>query len=197
MTKRCFALFDTPVGRCGIAWGDGRIAMLRLPEADDATMRIRIGKHFPDAEEAAPNELARQAIAAIAALLAGDAADLESIPLDMRDVPPFHRRVYEAARAIPPGTTVSYGEVARRLEAPRAARAVGQALGHNPFAIIVPCHRIVASSGKLGGFTATGGLATKLRLLALEGAPGAADPDDPFAAVRGKSARHRPATSGR
>ncbi len=88
----------------------------------------------------------------------------------MDGVPPFHRRVYRVARKIPPGATLSYGEIAARLGAPRSARAVGQALGRNPFAILVPCHRVVAAGGKLGGFSANGGVATKLRLLAIEGA---------------------------
>ena len=85
-------------------------------------------------------------------------------------MPPFHRRVYEVARTIPPGATLSYGEIATRLGAPGSARAVGQALGRNPFAIVVPCHRVLAAGGKLGGFSANGGVTTKLRLLSIEGA---------------------------
>jgi methylated-DNA-[protein]-cysteine S-methyltransferase len=104
------------------------------------------------------------------ALLRGEARDLSAIALDMDGLPSFQRRVYEAARAIPPGETLSYGEVAARLGAPGSARAVGQALGRNPFAIVVPCHRVLAAGGKAGGFSANGGVATKLRLLALEGA---------------------------
>ena len=83
-------------------------------------------------------------------------------------MPPFHRRVYEVTRTIAPGVTRSYGEIAARLGAPRSARAVGQALGRNPFAILVPCHRVLAAGGKPGGFSANGGVATKLRLLAIE-----------------------------
>jgi methylated-DNA-[protein]-cysteine S-methyltransferase len=91
------------------------------------------------------------------------------IALDMDGVPPFHRQVYEAARDRA-GTTLSYGEIATRIGAPGSARAVGQALGRNPFPIVVPCHRVLAAGGKTGGFTATGGVDTKLRMLALEGA---------------------------
>jgi methylated-DNA-[protein]-cysteine S-methyltransferase len=98
------------------------------------------------------------------------------VALDMEGVPPFHRRVYEIARTIPPGATLSYGDVAARLDAPGAARAVGQALGRNPFALVVPCHRVLAARGKAGGFSARGGVATKLRLLALEGARPADQP---------------------
>jgi methylated-DNA-[protein]-cysteine S-methyltransferase len=89
----------------------------------------------------------------------------------MTHVPDFHRRVYDVARRIQPGSTMSYGEIATQLGTPRDARAVGQALGQNPFPIVVPCHRVVAAGGKLGGFSAPGGVTTKLRLLAIEGAP--------------------------
>src|SRR5207245_8475160 len=99
-----------------------------------------------------------------------EARDLSVIVLDMERVSPFHRRVYEAARAIPAGATLSYGDVATRLGAPGAARAVGQALGRNPFAIVVPCHRVLAAGGKVGGFSANGGITAKLRLLSIEGA---------------------------
>jgi methylated-DNA-[protein]-cysteine S-methyltransferase len=116
------------------------------------------------------------------------------VALDMEGVPPFHRRVYEAARQVPPGQTLSYGEIAARAGSPGSARAVGQALGRNPFAILVPCHRVLAANGKLGGFSANGGVDTKRRMLAIEGAkpagsrePFALDPGlayDPKAAVR-------------
>jgi methylated-DNA-[protein]-cysteine S-methyltransferase len=105
------------------------------------------------------------------ALLDGDRRDLIDIPLDFDDsVPEFHRRVYEVARTIGPGRTLSYGEIAARVGEPDAARAVGQALGRNPIPIIVPCHRVLAANGGTGGFSAPGGTATKLQLLAIEGA---------------------------
>lgn len=104
------------------------------------------------------------------ALLRGKVSDLADVGLDWQGVPPFHQRVYALARTIPPGTTLSYGEVASRIGAPGAARAVGQALRRNPFPIVVPCHRVVAANGKMGGFTAEGGIATKRRMLAIEGA---------------------------
>ncbi|HKT16850.1 MAG TPA: methylated-DNA--[protein]-cysteine S-methyltransferase [Stellaceae bacterium] len=169
LSAHAFALFDAPIGRCAIVWSARGIAGLLLPEAREAELRARLTKLFPEAREMAPPPAIEAAIAAIDLLLAGKPSDLAAIALDLTGVPPFHRRVYEAARAIPPGATLSYGEVAARAGAPGAARAVGQALRRNPFAIIVPCHRILAAGGKLGGFTANGGLATKLRLLALEG----------------------------
>jgi methylated-DNA-[protein]-cysteine S-methyltransferase len=101
--------------------------------------------------------------------LRGEPGDLSSIPLDMDLVPAFHRRVYEAARSIPRGATMTYGALAAQAGAAGSARAVGQALARNPFAIIVPCHRVVAVSGRIGGFSANGGTTTKLRLLAIEG----------------------------
>ena len=177
MTATAFALFDTPIGRCGIAWGAGGIAGLQLPEANERATRARLQQRFPGVREAEPPPPLRRALAAIAALLRGEARDLSALTLDLTGVPPFHRRVYEAARTIPPGTTLSYGEIATRIGAPGSARAVGQALGRNPFPIIVPCHRVLAAAGRPGGFSAHGGVATKLKLLAIEGAPGNAEFD--------------------
>jgi methylated-DNA-[protein]-cysteine S-methyltransferase len=170
MAEIGFRLFDTPIGACGIAWGGRGVVGVQLPEgAADAT-RARLVRRFPEAREEAPPPGVRRAIHGIAALLRGEPRDLGDVALDMEGVPPFQRRVYEAARAIPPGETLSYGEIAARLGAPGAARAVGQALGRNPFAILVPCHRVLAAGGRSGGFSAKGGVGTKLSMLALEGA---------------------------
>ena len=171
MTASGFALFDTAIGRCGIAWGERGIAGVQLPEAGEPETRARMLHRFPSAGEAAPPAEVRQAIERMASLLRGEASDLSAIALDMDGVPEFHRRVYEAARAIPPGNTLSYGDIAKRVGAPGAARAVGQALGRNPFPIVVPCHRVLAAGGKIGGFSAQGGVETKQRMLSIEGAP--------------------------
>jgi methylated-DNA-[protein]-cysteine S-methyltransferase len=112
--------------------------------------------------------LVAAAIVRIQALLAGTRDDLADLPLELEGVPEFHRRVYAVARAIPPGEVLTYGEVARRLGEPGAARAVGQALGKNPFAPVVPCHRVLAAGGRSGGFSAEGGADTKLRMLEIE-----------------------------
>ena len=165
-----FALFDTAIGRCGIAWGGHGVAGVQLPEAGEPETRARMLQRFPAAGEATPPPEVQGVIDRIVALLRGEASDLSSIPLDMDQVPAFHRRVYEVARGIPPGMTLSYGEIAARAGAPGAARAVGQAMGRNPFPIVVPCHRVLASGGKIGGFSAQGGIATKRRMLAIEGA---------------------------
>jgi methylated-DNA-[protein]-cysteine S-methyltransferase len=166
-----FSLFDTPVGPCGIAWGPGGIVGLQLPEEDAAATRARLASRHPGLSEVVPPASVKRAIAAILALLAGKGGDLSEIALDLSSVPDFHRRVYELARAIPPGKTRSYGELATELGKPGAARAVGQAMGKNPFPIVVPCHRVLAAGGKIGGFSATGSADTKRQLLGIEGAP--------------------------
>jgi methylated-DNA-[protein]-cysteine S-methyltransferase len=165
----CFALFDTEIGACGVAWGACGIRGVQLPEANAQMTRARLRQRFLEAREAPPNAAAKRALEGIISLLRGERIDLSALPLDMRFVPPFHRRVYEAARKIAPGTTTTYGELAGQIGAQAAARAVGQALARNPFALIVPCHRVIAANGQMGGFSANGGKATKRRLLAIEG----------------------------
>jgi O-6-methylguanine DNA methyltransferase len=161
-------LFDTAVGRCGIVWGERGLLCVQLPETRVSATRARLLKLFPEAEELPPPAVVQRAIDRIVTLLRGESTDLSQIALDMTSCPPFHQRVYELARTIPPGTTLSYGQVAAKLGSPGSARAVGQALGRNPFAIVVPCHRVLAAGGKLGGFSAPGGGATKLKMLRIE-----------------------------
>ncbi len=170
MTTPGFTLFDTVIGRCGIMWGARGIVAVQLPEVSESKTRARLRERCPDARESPPPSAVQRAVDGIVALLRGETPDLSAIPLDMDHVPSFHRRVYEAARAIQPGATLSYGDVAARVGAPGAARAVGQALKRNPFAIVVPCHRVLAAGTKVGGFSADGGITTKLRLLSIEGA---------------------------
>jgi len=170
MTLRGFALFHTAIGVCGLAWSDGGVISVQLPEHTENETCARLAKRAAGAHEMPPPPQVQRAIDAIVSLLDGEPTDLSFIPLDMDGVPDFHRRVYEVARTIPPGSTLSYGEIATRLGDPGSARAVGQALGRNPFVLIVPCHRILAARGRTGGFSAHGGTATKLTLLAIEGA---------------------------
>jgi O-6-methylguanine DNA methyltransferase len=165
-----FSVFDTAIGRCGIAWSGKGIVCVQLPESRDLDTRARLLRTCPEAREAAPPPDVRRAIDGIVALLRGEASDLSTVALDMDGVASFPRRVYEITRTIRPGATLSYGEVAARLGDPGSARAVGRALGQNPFPIVVPCHRVVAAGGKAGGFSGSGGVATKLRILAIEGA---------------------------
>lgn len=165
-------LFDTAIGCCGIAWSERGVVGVQLPEADASATQALLGRRFPGAGPRSPPPEVMEAIAAITALLRGEHDDMPSIVLDWCGVPPFERSVYEAARRIAAGSTLTYGELARQLGAPGAARAVGQALGRNPYAPVVPCHRVLAAGGRPGGFSAHGGLATKLRLLEIEEAPG-------------------------
>lgn len=171
-----FALFDTEVGRCAVVWGGGGIVGLRLPDSDEAALRERLAQRWPQAREAVPPRAVQQAIDAIVALLHGEPRDLLDVTLDMSRVADFERRVYDIARRIAPGRVRTYGDIAAQLGDPALARAVGQALGRNPFPIVVPCHRVLAAGGKAGGFSAPGGLNTKLRLLTLERARLSAEP---------------------
>lgn len=163
-----FAWFDTPIGACAIAWGEAGVRGLMLPGADRAHTLASLRRRHPRVHEGAPTPAIAAAIAQLQALLAGQPVSLQAIVLDMDGVPAFHRRVYEAARRVVPGCTCTYGELAEALGEPGAARAVGQALGANPFAIIVPCHRVLAAGGRSGGFSAPGGVDTKRRLLEIE-----------------------------
>lgn len=163
-----FCLFDTAIGACGIAWTADALAAVQLPEADADGTRARLLRYTGDAPEGAPPPFVQAAIVRVQALLQGGRDDLADLPLEMAEVPEFHRRVYEITRAIPPGEVLTYGEVARKLGEPGASRAVGQALGKNPFAPVIPCHRVLAAGGRSGGFSAEGGADTKLRMLEIE-----------------------------
>jgi methylated-DNA-[protein]-cysteine S-methyltransferase len=163
-----YAFFDTAIGACAIVWGEAGIRGLMLPGADRARTLAGLRRRHPQAHDAEPTPAIAAAVRRLQALLDGGADDLADIGLDMDGVPPFHRRVYEAARRIGPGRTCSYGELAEALGEPGAARSVGQALGANPFALIVPCHRVLAAGGASGGFSAPGGVDTKRRLLQIE-----------------------------
>ena len=164
-----FCLFDTPIGACAIAWTADAIAGVLLPQDEgEPRTRNRMQSQFAAVHETAPPAWIHAVILRIRQLLEGHPDSLSDVPLDMSGVPQFNQRVYAVARAIPPGQTLSYGEVAARLGERGAARAVGQALGSNPFAPVVPCHRILAAGKRSGGFSAGGGVATKLRMLQIE-----------------------------
>ncbi len=156
--------FQTALGTCGVRWSELGITQVLLPPArGPAAGNSELGD--------VPASIA-EAIAGIAALLSGERRDLRSVVLDERALDELDQRVYAATREIGPGETASYGEIARALGAPQEARAVGAALGRNPFPVVVPCHRVLAASGALHGFSAPGGLRTKRRMLEIEGAPG-------------------------
>jgi len=159
--------FDTALGTCAVRWTEAGIASVRLPSLRTASLP-RLDERTP-----APAGV-REAIAGIIAVLGGERRDLRSVRLDERGIDPLRRAVYAATRTIPAGSVATYGEIARKIgrSDPEAARAVGAALAGNPYPIVVPCHRVVGANGKLTGFSAPGGIATKRRLLELEGAPG-------------------------
>ncbi len=162
------ALFDTHIGRCGIAWGPRGIGAFQLPEPSDARTLHRLYRGAAALPQAEPPPEVQTTLERIVALLQGKPIDLRDVALNFDGIPPFHQRVYEVAREILAGQTRTYGDVATQLGDPGASRAVGQALGANPFAIIVPCHRVLAAGGRSGGFSAGGGVSTKLRILLIE-----------------------------
>jgi methylated-DNA-[protein]-cysteine S-methyltransferase len=166
MTHYC--VFDTAIGPCGMAWSERGLRRLQLPEPDRGATERRLNKDAVRATGAAPAEI-DQLIADIQGYMTGRSVDFAGVAIDLTSVEPFECGVYAAARAVPWGHTVSYGELARRIDSPGAARAVGRALARNPVPVVVPCHRILAKGHRIGGFSAPGGTFTKERLLALEG----------------------------
>ena len=178
MKAEGFALFPTVLGPCGVAWSAQGLLAAQLPDPDTAALRNRLRRRAPGAPELPPPDWVQQAIDGIAALFRGEAVDLSRVPLDLRGVPAPDARVYDIVRRIGCGSTLSYGQVARQLgDDPLLPRAVGRALARNPFAPVVPCHRVLGADGRAGGFSARGGLQTKLRLLEIEGASPTGEPD--------------------
>lgn len=165
-----FAIFDTAIGPCGIVWNARGLTGVQLPKKDEAATRARVQQRFPSAVEAPPSPLAQEAIDGVTALLRGEARDLSTIAIDNARTPDFNAKVYAITRTVPPGQTITYGEIALQLGDKLLARDVGQALGENPCPIVMPCHRVLAANGKPGGFSASGGVVTKLKLLSIEGA---------------------------
>lgn len=170
MSSFSYTVFDTPIGHCALVWHEAGLVGVQLPEGSAAATAQRACQRFVGAIRRAPPPEVQRAVDAIGVLLRGGGDGLSAIRLDLSGQGPFCRRVYELARAIPAGETVTYGELAARAGEPGAARAVGQAMARNPFPLIVPCHRVMAAHGGAGGFSARGGVATKFRLLRIEGA---------------------------
>jgi methylated-DNA-[protein]-cysteine S-methyltransferase len=170
MSGRGYTVFDTAVGRCGIAWGELGVLGVQLPEAREIETRRRLFQLFPDARELRPPAEIQSAIDGIAVLLRGKAADFSEVRLDMTAIRPFDGRVYDFTRTIPRGETLTYGEVASRLRASGATHSVAQALSRNPFMVIVPCHRVLEAGGYADKISPNGGSISKRRLLSIEGA---------------------------
>lgn len=165
-----FSIFDTAIGSCGIVWSARGIAGVQVHNGNEHSTRASLLRRFAGAQEATPSAEVRRALDGVVALLRGEKSDLSNVTIDVDELPEFNRRVYDVARTIPPGLTMTYGEIAERLGDRLLARDVGQALGQNPVPLIVPCHRVLAAGGKTGGFSAPGGVVSKLRLLTIEGA---------------------------
>jgi methylated-DNA-[protein]-cysteine S-methyltransferase len=186
-----YALFATAIGECALAWSDVGLTNVWLPEERPGALRRKLAHRLAPVTEGEPPAVVAEAIDAITRLLAGARVELDHVALDLAAIDAFRRRVYAVARTIGAGRVLSYGEVARLVGSDATARAVGQALGANPFPIVVPCHRVVAAAGALGGFSAPGGVAAKRRLLAIEdaradGPPGLFDgPEAPTPESRG------------
>ncbi|MBR0698137.1 methylated-DNA--[protein]-cysteine S-methyltransferase [Bradyrhizobium lablabi] len=170
MTGQHFAIFETAIGPCGVVWGPRGVTGVQLPMSDEEKTRKRILQRNDDVTEASPPAEVQHAIDGMIELLAGKPNDLADIVLDLGGVPEFNRGVYDIARKIPPGKTMTYGEIAKQLGGLEFSRDVGQALGRNPCPIVVPCHRVLAAGNKPGGFSANGGVVTKLKMLEIEGA---------------------------
>jgi len=168
MTTQNFAIFETALGPCGIVWTSRGIAGVDLPAGSEEKTRARLLKRFPEAQEATPSAVIQKIIDEVVALVAGEKIDFSHVVLDHAPLPDFSKRVYEIVRTIPIGHTLTYGDIAKKLGDVSLAREVGQAMGKNPTPIIMPCHRVVAASGKTGGFSAPGGVDTKMKLLSIE-----------------------------
>jgi methylated-DNA-[protein]-cysteine S-methyltransferase len=162
-----FFLVPTAIGEVAIAWREERVVATSLPEASPSLLRQRLARRLGGAVEREPPPFVAELAEKIVHLLAGEKMDFADAPLELESLPEFERRVYAAALAIPAGSTTTYGALAEEIGAPGAARAVGAALGRNPFPIVIPCHRILAAGGS-GGFSAPGGADTKLTLLRIE-----------------------------
>ncbi len=170
MTEQNFTLFDSAIGRCGVAWNALGIIAVQLPQQNEQQTLKRIMQRCGEIDHAPPPASVQRAIDAMIDLLTGAKRDLTDVALDLDGVPDFNRKVYEIARTIPPGQTLTYGDIAKKLGGVDLSRDVGQALGRNPCPIVVPCHRVLAAGDKPGGFSANGGVVTKLKLLEIEGA---------------------------
>jgi methylated-DNA-[protein]-cysteine S-methyltransferase len=165
-----YFIFETAGGFCGIAWNEVGITRFQLPtRRSEGTERL-MRRRLPAAERGEPTPMVAEAIAEVRRYFAGEEVDFTRFALDLDDQEPFFRQIYAAARHVGWGRTTTYGTLARELGAgPEAARDVGQAMAQNPIALIIPCHRVLAAGGKVGGFSAPGGAVAKRRMLALEG----------------------------
>jgi methylated-DNA-[protein]-cysteine S-methyltransferase len=169
MAGRGYTIFDTAIGRCGIAWGDLGIIGVQLPEVREIDTRKRLFHLYPEAREIRPPINVEAAIEGIAMLLRGGVSDLSDVTLDMTGIPAFNQRVYAFARSIPRGESRTYADVASALRASGAIHSAAQAIARNPFMIIVPCHRVLEAGHYADKISPNGGVISKRRLLSIEG----------------------------
>jgi methylated-DNA-[protein]-cysteine S-methyltransferase len=169
MAGRAYTIFDTGIGRCGIAWGDAGIVGVQLPEAREIETLKRLYRLYPDARETRPPANIEPAVEGIVTLLRGESGDFSNVTLDMSGIHGFYQRVYQITRAIPRGETRTYREIATRLGASGATHSVAQAIARNPFVIIVPCHRVLEADSHADKMSPYGGTISKRRLLSIEG----------------------------
>lgn len=162
-----YTTFKTTLGQCAVLWTGCGLKRLQLPERNAEAAARMLVRGVPDAVKSAPVPCVAVFIKMVQKYLCGRRIDFSEVATDMDGCTIFQRKVYDATQSLEWGETASYGEIARRIGSPNASRAVGGALGANPLPLVVPCHRVLAAGKKLGGFS--GGLATKARLLALEG----------------------------
>ena len=172
MSGRGYTVFDTGIGRCGIAWGHLGVVGVQLPEAREIETRGRMLRQYPDARELRAPLNVEIAIEGIVAALRGQPYDLSDVTLDISSITPFNVRVYKFTRGLPRGETCTYGEVAAKLGASGAEHSVAQAIARNPFMIIVPCHRVLETGNYADKISPNGGAISKRRLLSIEGASG-------------------------
>jgi methylated-DNA-[protein]-cysteine S-methyltransferase len=165
-----FSIFETRSGFCGIAWNNVGITRFQLPAKSAEGAQRMLLRRTPGAKPGAPTPVVAEAVAAVKRYFEGKETDFSRFKLDLGEQDAFFERIYGAARHVGWGRTTTYGALAKELGAgPEAARDVGQAMANNPVALIIPCHRVLAAGGKIGGFSAPGGSASKIRMLALEG----------------------------
>ena len=165
-----YLIFETAGGFCGIAWNNVGITRFQLPTKSAVAAERTLLRRVPDAERGAPIPEVVEAVAAVKRYFEGEETDFSRFRLDLGEQDPFFEQIYAAARRVGWGHTTTYGTLAKELGAgPEAARDVGQAMAKNPVALLIPCHRVLAAGGKIGGYSAPGGSAAKIRMLALEG----------------------------
>jgi methylated-DNA-[protein]-cysteine S-methyltransferase len=164
-------VFETALGFFGLAWSDAGLTRLCLPQKSREAVERRLLRldGLPPASEADRPRWVEELIASIRAYAAGETVDFSAVPVDLAGVDDFRRAIYETARKLAFGDTTTYGELAKRAGHAGLARETGAALGANPVPLVIPCHRILAAGGRIGGFSAPGGSAAKERMLGLEG----------------------------